>query len=139
MKRLTDEERLTSILKWDVRSFRNSKSDKNGYCYCIKCSYNIGDSDEIYRGRKLCSGKKSLFRRIELCPSDISHFHLTCKECGGTWVEAANDEGPTDYDEAVAWIKKAYENLMNNSNGEVTEEDLIRIWRETVSKDLIEK
>ena len=138
MKRLTDEERLTSILRWDVKRWGNSKSDHNNSCYCIKCSHFVGDWKNHHDKRKLCSGKKS-WGRIELCPHDISHFHHNCGNCGGTWIEAAKDEGPTQHDEAVAWVKKAYESLMNNSNGEITEEDLIRIWRETVSKDLLEK
>lgn len=102
--------------------------EKSGKCYCPKCAEMIGNSDKVKR--KICKGG---VKRLWKC-SNQEHFHRSCPHCGGEWVEATFESDPGEIRSTVKIILKSF----LQSNAEIDEEEILKMWREAQIKHIMD-
>lgn len=97
---------------------------KSGH-YCPKCSVEMSSTVD----RTLC--KKLFGGFMSKCPK-IEHFHHRCLYCNGEWIESTFENS---LEGAEIAINAAFESA---DNAGLSEEDMLKKWRDTQVRKVME-
>jgi hypothetical protein len=102
--------------------------ERNGSSFCPKCGVHV-ESAGVVR-RRLCRGG---FRRLWTCPRQ-EHFHRGCDSCKGRWLEATYE---CTSGESMITLRILM-GALAVKNPDMTEEQVVSAWRESVVRGIQE-
>jgi len=126
--------REEKIMKYE---YAMDKYEKGSWVVCRRCQISLGNYNDIVWKKIECPGLKDHLGNVITyegrCTTDFVHYHLNCPHCLYQWTEAAIDIKKTHINSLESQFK-----TIRKLFPKFDEEKLLKLYREGVTKEVIE-